>query len=553
MTARRSRVACVGAGPAGLLLALLLSRAGHEVDVFERSAPGATYGFGVVFSEFSLARLGMVAPDAVTAVLARAARWDEVKVRRGGAASAVSHPFAAVERHAMLAALAKLAEEAGARLRFRTSVSAPDLCGGYDLVAAADGARSAARAAFAAELGAVTREGKGRYIWFGVDRAFDAMTFLFADSPYGVLSAHVYPYAPGRSTFLVEAGERTWRAAGFTDGRTRPAGWTDERAMAWCAEVFRDDLAGAGLLGNGSRWLPFTDVEARRWSTGRLALIGDAAHTAHFSVGSGTTMALDDAVELSRCLAGHDDVAGALTAFESERRPEVARVQAAAWASRRMWEHPEEHAGLDPRTLLLRLLTRTGQSSGDHLTWLDPSLPERLGRPLTPPPETRIITLAGAGEVSCGDACDGHAIRMPAELAARFESGRFESGRFESGRCPLVLDLTGEPRDPRDPRELEGVLEKMRSPKGILLRPGHGGDSEVEAAVELVERLAPGLDFAAVSRGEGEPDLARIGQMVLGERLAARLPVVLVCGEDDLGYGWAHVQARRVAQVWLQA
>ncbi|MGW5633659.1 FAD-dependent monooxygenase [Streptomyces sp. NPDC003832] len=538
------RVACIGAGPGGLMLALLLRRlGGHEVDVFERSPAGATYGFGVVFSRFSLARLRRAAPDVVAALLDRGARWDDVEVRRDGERIRSSgHGFAAVERRALLTALNELAEEAGARLHFGTEADAADLLERYDVVVAADGSGSRTRAAYADRFRAGIVPAGGRYAWFGVDRAFDAMTFLFADSAYGPVGAHVYPYGPDRSTFLVELGEQAWERAGFTEGHTRPPGWNDEQAMEFCAEVFAEHLRGAKLLGNGSRWLTFPHISSAAWSTGRLVGLGDAVHTAHFSVGSGTTMALEDAVELARRLAGHgegDDLEATLAAYEAARRPIVESVQQAAFASLRMWSHPEEHRALDPATLMLRLLTRTGQSAADVLLRLDPQL-AKIGDGVTALPEGPVAALVAPG-ASGASAVPGDALLLA--TGAPVPAGH-------DGPLLVAAD-DGFAAAGERLRALRAV--RPGAELGLLVRAPEPAEEAVAGVVEAVAALAAAVppDLVAVAPGGRLPAADRTARSALAERLtAAGARVAFVCRPNELSLGWTHVRSGRADAVW---
>ncbi|MFD9069058.1 FAD-dependent monooxygenase [Streptomyces lasiicapitis] len=539
------RIACIGAGPGGLMLALLLRRTGgHQVDVFERSPRGATYGFGVVFSRLSLARLRRAVPDVVASLLSEGARWDDVEVRRAGhRARSSGHGYAAVERKTLLATLARLAEEAGAVLHFDTEADADDLLGQYDVVVAGDGAGSRTRTVHADAFGAHVTTGGGRYAWFGVDRAFDAMTFLFADSAAGPLGAHVYPYAKDRSTFLVELGEQTWRAAKLTDGHARGPGWNDRHAMEFCAAVFAEDLAGARLLGNGSRWLSFPRISTERWSAGRLVGIGDAVHTAHFSVGSGTTMALEDAVELARRLsAPGTDTEAACAAYEAARRPAVEAVQQAAWASVRMWEHPQDHQDLDAETLMLRLLSRTGQSPADLLLRLDPGLAHAAVRPLTALPDAPVPALVRHGP--CRRPGDALLVEAGGPLPPAGQSG------------PLLVEVPA-----ADPAAAARCLEDLRAQRpgvsvGVLLRAPAPAEEPVSRAVEGLTGLARTvpLDIVAVAPGAGAPAANRAAQMAVTERVRAacpgRLTTAYVCDERDLSQGWTHVQAGRADAVW---
>ena len=540
------KVACVGAGPAGLFFALLMSRAGgHEVEVFERNDPDAAFGFGVVFSRLSLARLRRVAPDAVDAMLEHGAVWDGLEVRRRGErVRSAGHGFAAVERRALLAALRRLAEEAGARLHFRTEADTADLVARYDVVVAADGANSRTRAAVADRFGARVDAGASRYAWFASDRVFEEMTFLFAESDYGPVAAHAYPYFADRGTFLLEIDAHTWQRAGFADGHARTADWSDERAMDFAHRVFADELRGARLYGNGSRWLRFPLVKCARWHDGNLVGVGDAVHTAHFSVGSGTTMALEDAAELARCLADLDadsdsDGEGsgggaldrALTAFEAVRRPAVDSLQAAAWASRRVWERPETYQDTDLSTLMLRMLSRTGQLSARQLLRLDPNLPGPAGTALTAFPEHSAPTLTGL-ESSSG------AVLLDVHLGIRIDPAGDDC-------APLVRELATL-RAERPGREI-GLLVTAPGCDESAVR------SRADQVAELSRRLRP--DLLVVAPGSASAAENRTAQMVLAESLrggtAAR--VVYACRPRELEHGWTHVLARRADDVWVLA
>jgi len=562
------KVACVGGGPAGLFFALLMRRAGdHRVDVFERSPADATFGFGVVFSRLSLARLRRVAPDVVGGILEHGAQWGDVEARRdGGRVRSSGHGFAAVERRAMLAVLQRLAAGAGVELHFGTECDAAGLMDRYDLVVAADGANSRTRTAFAGQLGARVTPGASRYAWFASDRVFEDMTFLFAQGPHGPVAAHAYPYSADRSTFLVEMDARSWQRAGFEDGHALPADRTDPQAMAYAADVFADDLAGAQLYGNGSRWLRFPQVRTDRWSYRNLVGIGDAVHTAHFSVGSGTTLALEDAADLVGCVTadavtggGPAELAAALTAFEAARRPAVAGVQDAAWASRRIWEHPQAHREVGLDTLMLRMLTRTGQLSLRQLLRMDRGFDAATGgvfsaAPAGPPP-----VLGTAGEAAGQDAAGG--VLVP------FAQWRQGAARIPAADGTPVLELpapspasspASSPDD--DPyalcadrlRELAALRPGVRA--GLLVRPAGTGEQAVGALASAVTAVvrAAGPQVVCVAPGGGDPAGNRTAQMVLCETLrsAGGAEVVYVCPPGEVEYAWTQVQAARADAVW---
>lgn len=527
------RVACVGAGPAGLFFALLMGRAGaHEIDVFERNDPDAAFGFGVVFSRLSLARLRMVAPDALEQMLEHGAAWDGLQVRRRGERLRSSgHGFVAVERRALLAALQRLAEAAGARLRFHTEADPAELLSRYDVVVAADGANSRCRAAAADKFGARVDAGASRYAWFASDRVFEEMTFLFAESEYGPVAAHAYPYSADRGTFLLEIDAGTWQRAGFADGHAHAADWTDQQAMDFAHRIFADELASAQLYGNGSRWLRFPLIKCERWHEGNLIGIGDAVHTAHFSVGSGTTMALEDAAELARSLTTLDtstrDTSAldrALTAFETVRRPAVDFLQTAAWASRRVWERPETYHDADLGTLMLRMLSRTGQLSARQLLRLDPNLPGPAGETLTAFPEHGAPTLKGL----------------------KSSSGAMLLNALPDTDCdPLA-------------RELAALRAQRPGGEVGLLVTAPGCDesavrSRADQVAGLSRRLRP--DLLVIAPGTAPAAENRTAQMVLAESVRAGTDarIVYACSPRELEHGWTHVQARRADDVWVLA
>ena len=350
------RIACLGAGPGGLLAALLAKRSdpGREVTVYERNRAGDTFGFGVVFSDATLDGINAADPVLRSALATHGAHWDPIEVRLHGQRWTMGgNGMAAVARQAMLALLQQRALEAGVEIRFSAPTRPEDLLGaGYDLVIAADGANSMMRDRFADVFRPSVTTATAKFIWFGTTYPFGGLTFVHERGPHGVFAVHGYPIGNGVSTFIVETDEQSWRAAGLDAFDTsQPPGPSDEASRAYLEKLFAKQIDGCPLLVNNSRWGNF-----RTWRTGRwrhragpaaVALLGDAAHTAHFSVGSGTKMAMEDAIALVEALdsaaPGARPAAGAvdeaLARYEGARRPQVTRIQDAARPSLSWWEH----------------------------------------------------------------------------------------------------------------------------------------------------------------------------------------------------------------------
>jgi len=383
------RIACVGGGPAGLLAATLL-RPRHDVTVFERNAPDDTFGFGVVFSQETLDNIAAAEPEAFGRIAARWRKWSAIDVHtHGRVLRSDGHQFAALARVELLGILAGRATEVGADVRFDTPAPPIDrLRRDYDLVVAADGVNSATRSAYPGDLGPNPDRRPAKYVWFGTAKVFADFTFAFVDSPHGLFQAHIYPYADDRSTFIVETAPEVWRAAGLdrVDASTLRPGETDERSLAFCERLFAAYLDGAALIGNNSRWLEFTTVRNQAWSVSGSAqrcpivLAGDAAHTAHFSVGSGTKMAMEDAIALARALSASDDVEIALKEYEAERRPLVASTQRAAQTSLEWFEGASRYRDLPDERFAFQLLTRSQRVTYDNLKVRDPAFVADLDR-----------------------------------------------------------------------------------------------------------------------------------------------------------------------------
>jgi len=398
------RIGVVGAGPSGLYFSVLMARTGvHDITVFERNPRGATYGWGVVFSEGTLTELAEV--DYLTYLdLERSlVRWSAIDIRhRQSAIRSYGHGFSAISRHTLLRVLEDRALELGVRINFETAVTAADFGSGFDLVIAADGVNSGLRHHHHRVFQPTLYEHPTRYIWLGAPFAFDAFTFIFVQTPEGLFQAHAYPYDANGSTFIVETTEDTWRRSGMDDA-------TEDESVAFCAKLFADHLEGSPLRSNRSLWNRFVTLSNRHWYMWEaegppLVLMGDAAHTAHFSIGSGTKLALEDAAGLYQALnANPGSIHSALAAYEAERQPPVARFQEAARDSARYFEFVGHHLQLEPETFAFNLLTRSGRVSHLDMERRDPALTIAADRlvagiergEVVPPPSHTAFTVGG--------------------------------------------------------------------------------------------------------------------------------------------------------------
>ncbi len=375
------RIAVLGAGPGGLYFAALAKQldARHDITVWERNAADDTFGFGVVFSDETLGGIEHADLEIFQAMRHEFARWDDIDVHfRGTTFTSGGHGFAAMSRKRLLAILQARCAELGVRVLFRTE--APDvaaLAANYDLVVAADGANSLTRATYAATFGPNLERRRCKYIWLGTDLVFDAFKFYILDTPAGIMQIHGYPYSDRASTFILEMHEDVWQRAGFTEAAGLAPGQSDEASIERIRELCADVLGGPSggkysLVANNSRWTTFTTVRCQTWRHENVVLIGDAAHTAHFSIGSGTKLAMEDALALAACLHEQDSVDGGLAAYEAERRPVVASTQRAAQASLEWFENLGQYAGQDPHQFAFNIMTRSRRVTYDNLRLRDP-------------------------------------------------------------------------------------------------------------------------------------------------------------------------------------
>ncbi|HLZ22472.1 MAG TPA: FAD-dependent monooxygenase [Ktedonobacterales bacterium] len=363
-------ITILGGGPAGLYCALLLKKANatHDITLIERNAPDATYGWGVVFSDRTLASFREADHKTYTAITDHFVTWDAIDTYVGGElVRCGGHVFAGLARKQLLAILQRRCRELGVSLRFNTDIADPTQPGifsGSDLLIAADGVNSLVRAAFADIFKPSLVPGNARYIWLGTDKVLDAFTFIFRENEHGFFQVHAYPFDGTTSTFIVECAEDTWRRAGLDSA-------TEGESIAYCEHLFAEELRGARLLPNNSKWISFVTVKNATWRHGNIVLLGDSAHTAHFSIGSGTKLAMEDAIALANAIEQHPDLATALREYEAERRPIVETLQEAARESQRYFEGVSRYRQLAPIQFTFNLLTRSGRVTYDDLRLRD--------------------------------------------------------------------------------------------------------------------------------------------------------------------------------------
>jgi len=364
----------VGGGPAGLFFALRMKQAdpAHEIVVYERNRLDDTFGFGVVFSDATQDAIGQADADLLREMAGHGHRWDDIEIHyRGHVLGSTGHGFIGLSRRTLLDLLARRCCAAGVAVRAESEVPDPAILTDADLVVGADGANSTVRQRWHAEFRPVLDPRPNRYVWLGTTRPFPAFTFYFKEDTHGLWRVHAYQYEPGHSTFIVEAAPHTWRKAGLDHA-------TEVETLAFCEALCAEELQGHRLEANKSVWRSFITVRTERWWRENVVLIGDAAHTAHFSVGSGTKLAMEDAVALADQLGRQRDVRDALAAYETARRPAVESLQRAAQVSLQWFEETERYMDLDPLQFGFNLLTRSLRVTHENLRVRDPAYVQRV-------------------------------------------------------------------------------------------------------------------------------------------------------------------------------
>ena len=408
------RIVCIGGGPAGLYFALLMKQARPEasITVVERNRPHDTFGWGVVFSDQTLNNLARADAPTYEAILASFNHWDNIDVHfKGRTITSGGHGFSGIARKRLLAILQERCRELGVELVFQTNVQDDAPYRDADLIIASDGVNSTLRRKYADYFQPQIEKRRCKYVWLGTHKRFDAFTFAFEETEWGWFQAHAYTFDRETSTFIVETPEENWYRAGFDS-------MTADQSVAFCERLFSRYLDGYPLLNNtrhlANPWLNFLRITNEHWTHKNIVLLGDAAHTAHFSIGSGTKLALEDAISLVKFLQQDRDIATALAQYEAERKIEVIKIQNSARNSTDWFENVKRYTALEAEQFAYSLLTRSQRVSHENLRVRDKSyissmeswIAERSGLPARPIPpmftpfRLRELTLANRVVVS---------------------------------------------------------------------------------------------------------------------------------------------------------
>ena len=363
------KINIIGGGPAGMYFAIQMKKAdpAHVITIYERNGPDDTFGWGVVFSGKTLSNLRAADAESHAKITGHFEAWDNVDVVHGADKISIhGNSFSGIARLQLLKILQRRCEELGIELLFRTEVEdIESLRGSCDLLVAADGVNSLARKHYSDRFDPSLDVRPNHYIWYGTNRLFHGLTLTFRENEDGVFAAHSYKFNQTTSTFIIECDQQTWETARF-------ATMSDEQTRNYLEQVFQRDLNAAPLLSNKSSWINFLLVKNSRWFFENLVLLGDSLHTAHFSIGSGTKLAMEDAIALHQCFKETAKVEDALSRFELTRKPVIEEYQAAAYESMRWFENARQYLNLSLVDLAYALMTRSGRVNFEDLKKRDP-------------------------------------------------------------------------------------------------------------------------------------------------------------------------------------
>jgi anthraniloyl-CoA monooxygenase len=363
------KINIIGGGPAGMYFAILMKKANaaHDITIYERNGPDDTFGWGVVFSGRTLRNLANADPESHAEITREFAAWDNVDVvHRDAKISIHGNSFSGIGRLRLLKILQRRCEQLGIEIKFRSEVAdVQSLANESDLLIGADGVNSTVRNEFAEQFQPNLNVRTNKYIWFGTNQLFHGLTLTFRESAAGVFAAHSYKFSPTTSTFIVECDAGTWNSARFD-------AMNDEETRSYLEQVFARDLNGQRLLSNNSKWINFVLVKNSDWHVRNVVLLGDALHTSHFSIGSGTKLAMEDAIALKQCFDELPNPTEALSRFEEIRKPVIEDYQAAAYESMDWFEHARDYIHLSPIELAHSLMTRSGRVDDEELARRDP-------------------------------------------------------------------------------------------------------------------------------------------------------------------------------------